>query len=235
MRIERVAEEAIARGLELGELRERVRAEVAAARGRGFVGAQDDRRLPRRARLAAPDPTAAAAALARPPARLADKALLELLLARARGQRRDRRPAAGPGPLRLRRRRPAPPARATRPARAADRALRRHAVRAPALLPVRARGGLARARLRERLLRPLAHDPARLRAGEALREALELAPFSKLLYASDAARTPELYFLAATWWRDALAEVLAEALPADEAEAAGRRVLRENALALYRL
>ena len=32
------------------------------------------------------------------------------------------------------------------------------------------------------------------RPAEQLREALELAPVSKLLYASDAARTPELYF-----------------------------------------
>jgi len=62
----------------------------------------------------------------------------------------------------------------------------------------------------------------------ALEEALELAPISKLLYASDAARTPELYLLAATWWRDALAEVLM-----DEADA--RLVLRENAIGLYRL
>jgi hypothetical protein len=73
------------------------------------------------------------------------------------------------------------------------------------------------------------------RPGEHVREALELAPVSKLLYASDAARTPELYFLAAKWWRDALAEVLEAALPPDEAEAAGRSILRDNALALYRL
>ena len=74
------------------------------------------------------------------------------------------------------------------------------------------------------------------RPAEALREALELAPVSKLLYASDAARTPELYLLAATWWRDALAEVLAEALPsAAEAEVAGRMILRDNALELYGL
>jgi len=71
------------------------------------------------------------------------------------------------------------------------------------------------------------------RPAEALREALELAPVSKLLYASDAARTPELYLLAATWWRDALAEVLTEALAPSEAEEAGRMILRENALALY--
>ena len=63
---------------------------------------------------------------------------------------------------------------------------------------------------------------------QALEEALELAPVSKLLYASDAARTPELYLLAATWWRDALAEVLTE-------EADARLVLRENALSVYGL
>jgi uncharacterized protein len=66
---------------------------------------------------------------------------------------------------------------------------------------------------------------------EALREALELAPVSKLLYASDAARTPELYYLAAKWWREALAEVL----PPEDAEADARAILRENALALYGL
>jgi len=70
---------------------------------------------------------------------------------------------------------------------------------------------------------------------EMLRQALELAPVSKLLYASDAARTPELYYLAAKWSREALAEVLAGALPEAEAEDAGRLVLRENALALYDL
>ena len=70
---------------------------------------------------------------------------------------------------------------------------------------------------------------------EAVLEALELAPVSKLLYASDAARTPELYLLAATWWRDALAEALPALLPAAEAERAARRILRENALALYGL
>jgi hypothetical protein len=70
---------------------------------------------------------------------------------------------------------------------------------------------------------------------EALLEALELAPVSKLLYASDAARTPELYLLAATWWRDALAEALPQLLAADEVEQAARMILRENARALYRL
>ncbi len=73
------------------------------------------------------------------------------------------------------------------------------------------------------------------RPAEAVREALELAPVSKLLYASDAARTPELYFLAAKWWREALAEVLPEELEPAETEEAGRRILRENALELYGL
>jgi uncharacterized protein len=71
------------------------------------------------------------------------------------------------------------------------------------------------------------------RPAEAVREALELAPVSKLLYASDAARTPELYYLAATWWRQALAQVLAEELESAEAEEAGRRILRGNAVSLY--
>ena len=62
-----------------------------------------------------------------------------------------------------------------------------------------------------------------------LAEALELGPVSKLLYGSDAVDTPELYLLAAIWWRDALAEVL----PGDEA--AARMILSENARSLYRL
>jgi len=70
---------------------------------------------------------------------------------------------------------------------------------------------------------------------QTLREALELAPVSKLLYASDAARTPELYYLAARWWRQALAEALPDLLPDGEVEEAARRILRENARQLYRL
>jgi hypothetical protein len=72
------------------------------------------------------------------------------------------------------------------------------------------------------------------RPAEMLRQALELAPFSKLLYASDAARTPELYYLAAKWWREGLAEVLPELL-GDDAEEAAKRILRENAINLYEL
>jgi predicted TIM-barrel fold metal-dependent hydrolase len=73
------------------------------------------------------------------------------------------------------------------------------------------------------------------RGAEMLRQALELAPVSKLLYASDAALAPELYYLGAKRWRDALAEVLPEVLPAGRAVEAGRAILRENALGLYRL
>jgi len=73
------------------------------------------------------------------------------------------------------------------------------------------------------------------RPAEMVRQALELAPVSKLLYASDAARTPELYYLAAKWWREALAEVLPELLGPDDAVGAGERILRENALDLYGL
>jgi hypothetical protein len=73
------------------------------------------------------------------------------------------------------------------------------------------------------------------RPAVALGEALELAPVSKLLYASDAACTPELYLLASAWWRDALAEVLPGLLGEDGAVAAARMILRENARGLYRL
>jgi predicted TIM-barrel fold metal-dependent hydrolase len=74
------------------------------------------------------------------------------------------------------------------------------------------------------------------RPAAALYEALELAPVSKLLYGSDASRTPELYLLAARWWREALGEVLPALLPEEEdAATAARLILRENARAVYRL
>ena len=71
------------------------------------------------------------------------------------------------------------------------------------------------------------------RPAEMVLEALELAPWTKLMYASDAALAPELYFLAAKRWREALAEVLPELLPPQEAAGAARAMLRENALELY--
>ena len=73
------------------------------------------------------------------------------------------------------------------------------------------------------------------RPAVALAEALELAPVSKLLYASDAARAPELYLLAAMWWKEALADVLPTLLSEDHAQSATRMILRENALRVYGL
>jgi uncharacterized protein len=74
----------------------------------------------------------------------------------------------------------------------------------------------------------------------AMREALGLCPWTKLLYATDATALPEAYLVAATRHRAALAGALAElvaesALGEDEAVEAGRRVLAGNATALYRL
>jgi uncharacterized protein len=77
---------------------------------------------------------------------------------------------------------------------------------------------------------PHVSQPAR-----ALTEALELAPVSKLLYASDASRACELYLLAATWWRETLEQVLPTLLAPDRAAAAARMILRDNALAVYGL
>jgi uncharacterized protein len=73
------------------------------------------------------------------------------------------------------------------------------------------------------------------RPAEALYEALELAPVSKLLYASDASQTPELYLLGARWWREALGDVLPALLPDDVAVRSARMILRDNARAVYRL
>jgi uncharacterized protein len=54
------------------------------------------------------------------------------------------------------------------------------------------------------------------RAGALLAEALELAPFGKLLFASDAYGLPELYYLGALLFRQALSQVLREGLAAGE-------------------
>ncbi len=75
---------------------------------------------------------------------------------------------------------------------------------------------------------------------ETVRQLLELAPTSKLLYSSDAHMIPDLYYLAAKWGRELLASVLEQAvadcdLTAPEAEAIATAVLCENARALYRL
>jgi predicted TIM-barrel fold metal-dependent hydrolase len=74
----------------------------------------------------------------------------------------------------------------------------------------------------------------------AMGEALGLCPTSKLLYASDASRYPEVYLVAATLHREALAEALGELIERGmmtrtAATDAGRQILAENARRVYRL
>jgi uncharacterized protein len=75
---------------------------------------------------------------------------------------------------------------------------------------------------------------------DAVRQLLELAPWSKVLYSSDARLIPETYYLAALRGRQVLGEVLASAasegdLTANEADLAAVAILRDNARTLYRL
>ena len=81
---------------------------------------------------------------------------------------------------------------------------------------------------------------AGLEGGRAMREALGLCPSSKLLYASDASRYPEVFLVAAAAHREALAEALAELvdrhlMDRTAAADAGRQVLAGNARRVYRL
>jgi hypothetical protein len=74
----------------------------------------------------------------------------------------------------------------------------------------------------------------------ALQEALGLCPWTKLLYASDASRLPELYFVAATFYRQALAAAFGDlvsegTLTPVEAVEAGRLVLAGNARRVYEI
>src|ERR1700694_2869897 len=74
----------------------------------------------------------------------------------------------------------------------------------------------------------------------AMHEALGLCPTSKLLYASDATRYPEVYLVAATLHREALAETLGElverrVMSRSAAVEAGRQVLAGTARRLYPL
>ncbi|MFK7603808.1 amidohydrolase family protein [Deinococcus sp. SM5_A1] len=69
-------------------------------------------------------------------------------------------------------------------------------------------------------------------------EALHLSPLSKVLFSTDASRTPELFYLGARWGRRVLGEVLEDTvrvgdLTRAEAEDAAVMILRGNALALY--
>jgi len=81
---------------------------------------------------------------------------------------------------------------------------------------------------------------AGLEGSRAMREALGLCPTSKLLYASDASRYPEVFFVAAAAHREALAGAMSELVDhgiADTTAAvnAGRQVLAENARRIYNL
>jgi uncharacterized protein len=71
-------------------------------------------------------------------------------------------------------------------------------------------------------------------------EALDLTPATKLLFATDASRVPELFVLGARWWRDALTRALGCLLDEYIIDATVARrwaelILAENAKRLYRL
>jgi predicted TIM-barrel fold metal-dependent hydrolase len=81
---------------------------------------------------------------------------------------------------------------------------------------------------------------AGLEGSRAMREALGLCPTSKLLYASDASRYPEVFLVAAAAHREALAGALGELvhrgiMDTVTAATAGRQVLADNARRVYNL
>ncbi|SEG54513.1 hypothetical protein SAMN04489712_106162 [Thermomonospora echinospora] len=78
------------------------------------------------------------------------------------------------------------------------------------------------------------------RAGAVICEALELVPFGKFLYASDAYLLPELYHLSAVLFRCALGGLLDDGVAdgswtADDAARIARLITTENARRVYRL
>ncbi|MFF4978968.1 amidohydrolase family protein [Streptomyces sp. NPDC001046] len=84
------------------------------------------------------------------------------------------------------------------------------------------------------------HHVGPARAGAVLAEALEITPFRKLLYSSDAYGVPEFHHLGALAFRQGLAELLQQRVDADElAPADALRIVRwtgrENALRIYGL
>jgi predicted TIM-barrel fold metal-dependent hydrolase len=71
-------------------------------------------------------------------------------------------------------------------------------------------------------------------------ESLELAPFAKQLYSSDAWGPPELHYLGAALWRRAISTVTGRWVDSGDWSAADARrvismVARDNALRVYRL
>jgi predicted TIM-barrel fold metal-dependent hydrolase len=234
LRIEALAEEGIARGLDLDALREFVRTEVETAREGGHVALKTVAAYRSGLDVGPADAAGAGEALAAGAARLAAKPLVDLLLHDALEAN-----AAEPLPVQVHCGFGDSDLMLPRADPSHLKPLIERFASTPFVLLhnypyVREAGWLAHVYANVffdvSLTIPHVSRPAAM-----VREALELAPTSKLLYASDASRAPELYPLAALWWREALVQVLGEALPAGEAEAAGRRVLRDNALALYRL
>lgn len=78
------------------------------------------------------------------------------------------------------------------------------------------------------------------RAAAFLARTLELAPFRKILYSSDAVRAPELHYLGARLWRDGMTEVLTGFVDRDEwglddARRVAGLIGRDNAIRLYRI
>jgi hypothetical protein len=78
------------------------------------------------------------------------------------------------------------------------------------------------------------------RAPAVLAEALEMVPFGKFLYSSDAFALPELYYLGATLFRDALSRFLSARLDSGDmtihdAERVTRLICTENAVRVYGL
>ena len=73
---------------------------------------------------------------------------------------------------------------------------------------------------------------------QTVQQLLELAPYTKVMFSTDAHSIPELYYLGAKWGRESLAHVLEDAirssdLTPQEAKHTGERILIENARELY--
>ena len=78
------------------------------------------------------------------------------------------------------------------------------------------------------------------RAAAFISRTMELAPFRKILYSSDAVRAPELHFLGARLWRDGTTEVLTDFVERgqwslDDACRVAGLIGRDNAIRLYRI
>lgn len=76
------------------------------------------------------------------------------------------------------------------------------------------------------------------RGTELMLEALELTPATKLLFATDASRLPEVFLLATRWWRTSLTQALGrlvddDFLDIDDAVAWAQLILADNARRVY--